>query len=114
VVTSNAQTQVRVDQQLAATVADTLSATDLRQAPGPGAVAVWAISDQVDSTITVRIGATQMASAIAVPTGTLIDTETQAPIAMTQVRGGELIRIDITEVTAMALHLTVIWSGIIT
>lgn len=108
------QTQVRVDQQLAATTVDTLSATDLRQAPGPGAIAVWAISSVTDSTITARIGNRQMASAIAVPTGTLIDTENQAPIAMTQVRGGENIRVDVTEVTAMALHLTVIWSGIVT
>jgi hypothetical protein len=108
------QTQVRVDQQLAATTTDTLSATDLRQAPGPGAIAVWCISNQTDSTITVRIGNRQMASAIAVPTGTLIDTENQAPIAMTQVRGGENIRVDVTETTAMAMHLTVIWSGIVT
>lgn len=105
-------TTTRVDQQLAATVTDTLSGTDLRQCPGPGAVAVWAISDQTDSTITVRIGSRQQASAINVPTGTLIDTENQAPIASLQVRGGENIRIDITEVTAMALHLTVIWAGI--
>ncbi|HIA00875.1 MAG TPA: hypothetical protein EYN66_03045 [Myxococcales bacterium] len=108
------QTQVRVDQQLAATTVDTLAATDLRQAPGPGAIAVWAISSVTDSAITVRIGNRQMASAIACPTGTLIDTEIQAPIAMTQVRGGENIRVDVTEVTAMAFHLTVVWSGILT
>jgi len=77
-------------------------------------VGVWAISNQTDSLITVRVGNRQMASGINTPTGTLIDTETQAPIAMTQVRGGENLRIDVTENTAMAFHLTVIWSGIIT
>ncbi len=106
-------TSVRVDQQLAATTTDTLAATDLRQAPGPGAIAVWAISDQVDSTITVRIGNRQMASAINVPTGTLINTEDQAPIAQTEVIGGENIRVDVSEATAMALHLTVIWVGMV-
>lgn len=107
-----AMTTTRVDQQLAATATDTLSGTDLRQAPGPGAVAVWCISNQTDSSITVRIGNRQLASSIAVPTGTLIDTEQQAPIAQQQVRGGENIRVDVVEVTAMAMHLTVIWVGV--
>lgn len=102
---------IRVDTQEAATAVDILSATDLRQAPGPGGIAVWAISDQVDSTITVRIGGRQVASGINVPTGTLINTEQQAPIAMQVVQGGENIRVDVVEVTAMAMHVTVIWVG---
>lgn len=102
---------VRVDTQEAATATDILSATDLRQAPGPGGVAVWAVSDQVDSRITVRIGGRQVASDIAVPTATLINTEQQAPIAMQVVRGGENIRVDVVEVTAMGMHVTVIWVG---
>lgn len=102
---------VRVDTQEAATATDILSATDLRQAPGPGGVAIWAISDQVDSRITVRIGGRQVASDITVPTGTLINTEQQAPIAMQVVQGGENIRVDVVEVTAMALHTTSIWVG---
>lgn len=105
-------TTTRVDTQEAATATDILSATDLRQAPGPGAVAVWAISDQVDSTITVRIGNRQLASAINVPTGVLINTEDQAPIGSMVVRGGENIRVDVVEVTAMAMHVTAIWVGI--
>lgn len=102
---------VRVDTQEAATATDILSATDLRQAPGPGGIAIWAISDQVDSRITVRIGGRQVASDITVPTGTLISTEQQAPIAMQVVQGGENIRIDVVEVTAMAMHVTAIWVG---
>jgi len=103
-------TQVRVDQQLAATTTDTLANTDLDRAPGPGAVGVWALSDQTDSRLTCRIGSRQVASDIALPTGTLIDTE-QVPIAMQGVLGGEKIIIDVVEVTAMALHLTVVWVG---
>ncbi len=103
-------TQVREDQQLAATANDVLSNSDLDRAPGPGAVGIWAISDQVDSRITARIGSRQVASDITLPTGTLIDTD-QVPIAMQAVRGGEKIIIDVVEVTAMALHLTVVWVG---
>lgn len=104
-------TQVREDQQLAATATDVLANSDLDRAPGPGALSIWAISDQVDSRITARIGSRQVASDITIPTGTLIDTD-QVPIAMQAVRGGEKIVIDVVEVTAMALHLTVVWVGI--
>jgi len=107
---SRAMTQVREDQQLAATATDVLANSDLDRAPGPGAVGIWAISDQVDSRITARIGSRQVASDITLPTGTLIDTD-QVPIAMQAVRGGEKIVIDVVEVTAMALHLTVVWIG---
>lgn len=104
------QTQVREDQQLAATTVDVLANSDLDRAPGPGAVGIWVISNQVDSRITVRVGSRQVASDIAVPTGSLIDTD-QAPVAMQAVRGGEKIVVDVVEVTAMAMHLTVIWIG---
>lgn len=102
--------QVRVDLQLAATTTDVLANTDLDRAPGPGAVGIWAISDQVDSRITTRVGSKQGSSDITLPTGTLIDL-LQAPIAMQAVRGGEKITVDVVEVTAMALHLTAIWVG---
>lgn len=106
-------TQVRVDTQEAATDTDILQNTDLDRAPGPGAVGVWAISDQTDSRITVRIGSRQVASDITLPTGTLIDTD-QPPIALQQVRGGEKITVDVVEVTAMALHTTTIFVGLVT
>lgn len=105
------ESQIRVDQQLAATTLDTLANTDLDRAPGPGAIGVWAISDQTDSRMTVRIGSRQPASDITLPTGTLIDTD-QLPISMQQVLGGEKITIDVVEVTAMALHLSVVWIGL--
>ena len=99
---------IRVDSQQAATATDILQNTDLDRAPGPGAIGVWAISDQVDSRMTVRIGAFQAASDITLPTGTLIDTE-QLPIAMEAVQGGEKITIDVVEVTAMAMHISVVF-----
>ncbi len=108
---SRAMTQVRDDQQLAATATDILANTDLDRAPGPGAVGVWIISSVTDSRATVRIGSRQVASDITVPTGTLIDTD-QIPFAMQAVRGGEKIVIDVVEVTAMALHVTTVWSGL--
>jgi len=103
--------QIREDQQLAATATDVLANSDLDRAPGPGAVGIWCISDQTDSRMTVRIGSRQVASDITVPTGTLIDTD-QIPIAMQAVRGGEKITVDVVEVTAMAMHLTVVWVGV--
>ncbi len=105
------ETQVRVDTQQAATATDIMANTDLDRAPGPGAVGVWAISDQTDSRMTVRIGSRQVASDITLPTGTLIDMD-QPPIAMQAVQGGEKITIDVVEVTAMALHTTTIWVGV--
>jgi len=105
---------VRHDEVFTATETDVLSDTDLDRVPGPGGLAVWAASDVNDSTITMRIGGRQQASAIAVPnsgTNAPIDTENQAPIARIAVRGGEKVRIDITETTAMNLRLIVVWVG---
>lgn len=100
--------QIRVDIQSAATATDIMANSDLDRAPGPGAIGVWAISDQVDSRMTVRIGGAQQFSDGTLPTGTLLDLE-QAPIAMKAVFGGERIVVDVVEVTAMAQHTTVIY-----
>jgi len=105
---------IQDEQVLAATTTDILSTTDLRQAPGPGAVAVWAASDVADSTITIRIGGKQLVTAARVNnkgTGAPISTEQEAPYAMQQVRGGENIRIDVVEVTAMGLRVRTVWHG---
>jgi len=103
--------QIRVEQQHAATATDILANSDLDRAPGPGAIGVWAISDQTDSRMTARIGSRQVYSDQTLPTGTLIDTD-QAPIVMQAVRGGEKMTLDVVEVTAMALHVLVIWLGV--
>jgi len=106
-------TQIRVDLQLAATTTDALAATDLDRAPGPGAIGIWIISDQTDSRATIRVGSKQVASDIAVPTGTLIDME-QPPMGLIPTGGGERITLDVVEVTAMAMHVTAIWMGVVT
>lgn len=106
---------VRHEEVFTATEADVLSDTDLRQVPGPGAIAVWAASTVDDSSITVRIGNRQGVSAIAVTnrgTGAPIEENNQAPIMMKTVKGGENVRIDVTEVTAMSLRLVVVWAGL--
>lgn len=106
---------VRDEQVLTATTTDVLATTDLRQAPGPGAVAVWAASDVNDSTITARIGGAQGASGIAIMnkgTGAPILTEQEAPILMQQVRGGENIRVDVVEVTAANIRILTAWHGV--
>jgi len=111
---SRGMQSVRHDEVFTATEADVLSDTDLRQAPGPGAVAVYAASDVNDSAITLRIGGVQLASAIAVQnrgTGAPIDILNDAPIGVKMVRGGENIRVDVTEVTAMNLRLIALWLG---
>lgn len=99
---------------LAATTADLFAATDLRQAPGPGAVAIWAASDVNDATISVRVGAQVYANATLVPnrgTNAPINEGDDAPIAISPVRGGELINVDVTEVTAMSTRVLAIWMG---
>ena len=57
----------RVDRFLAATTNDLFNNTDLRQAPGPGAVSIWAASDQNDGTINVRVGGVSYAQANVIP-----------------------------------------------
>lgn len=108
--TTQIPVQVRVDLQLVATGTDVLANTDLAFAPGPGAIGIWAISNQVDSRMTARIGSRQVASDITLPTGSLIDTD-QVPVVMQAVAGGEKNTVDVVEVTAMALHLTAVWIG---
>jgi len=105
----------RVDRFLTATTADLFNNTDLRQAPGPGAIAIWAASDQNDGTINVRIGGVSFAQANIIPnrgTNAPILENEEAPIALAPVRGGELVNVDYTEVTAASARFLAVWSGI--
>jgi len=105
----------RHERRLTATTADLFNATDLRQAPGPGAVAIWAASDVNDSTVSVRVGAQVFANATLVPnrgTDSAINEGDDAPIAMAPVRGGELINVDVVEVTAANIRVLAIWTGL--
>ena len=104
----------RVEEIFTATEADVLRDTDLRQAPGPGAIGFWAASDVVDSTISVRVGGISLINAQVVPdrgTDAPINENDQAPTAMTPTVGGELIQVDVVEATAMNMRLVAIFIG---
>jgi len=104
----------RVEEIFTATEADVMRDTDLRQAPGPGAIGFWAASDVVDSTISIRVGGISLINAQVVPdrgADAPINENDQAPTAMTPVQGGELIQVDVVEVTAMNMRLVSIFIG---
>lgn len=102
----------RVEELLAATETDVLRDTDLRQAPGPGAIAFWAASTVSDSTISIRVGGASLINAQIVPNrgaNAPINENDQAATAMAPVIGGELLQVDVVEVTAMSLRLVVVF-----
>jgi len=102
----------RVEEVFTASENDVMRDTDLRQAPGRGAVGFWAASDVVDSTISIRVAGISLINAQVVPdrgADAPINENDQAPTAMTPVNGGELIQVDVTEVTAMNLRLVSIF-----
>ncbi len=101
----------RVEEIFTASETDVLRDTDLRQAPGPGAIGFWIASDVADSTVSIRVGGSSLINNQVVPdrgTDAPINENDQAPTAMTPVVGGELIQVDVTEVTAMNLRLVAI------
>lgn len=105
-------TTKRVEEIFTATETDVLRDTDLRQAPGPGAVGFWAASDVSDSTISIRVGGASLINAQAVPNrgaAAPIEENQQAPTAMAPVMGGELLQVDVVEVTAMNLRLVAVF-----
>jgi len=102
----------RVEEIFTATETDVLRDTDLRQAPGRGAIGFWGASDVVDSTISIRVGGISLINNQVVPdrgTDAPINENDQAPTAMSPVLGGELIQVDVTEVTAMNLRLVAVF-----
>ena len=102
----------RVEEIFTASETDVLRDTDLRQAPGVGAIGFWAASDVSDSTVTIRVGGASLINAQVVPnrgTGAPIQENQEAPTAMTPVIGGELIQVDVVEVSAMNMRLVSIF-----
>jgi len=102
----------RVEELFTASETDVLRDTDLRQAPGPGAIGFWAASDVPDSQISIRVGGISLINAQVVPdrgADTPINENDQAPTAMSPTRGGELIQVDLVEVTAMSLRLVAVF-----
>jgi len=102
----------RVEEVFTASETDVMRDTDLRQAPARGAIGFWAASDVVDSSISIRVGGVSLINAQVVPdrgTDAPINENDQAPTAMSPVMGGELIQVDVTEVTAMNMRLVSIF-----
>lgn len=104
----------RVEEIFTASENDVMRDTDLRQAPGRGAIGFWAASDVADSTISIRVGGISLINAQIVPdrgTNSPIMENQEAATAMTPVVGGELIQVDVVEVTAMNMRLVAIFVG---
>lgn len=104
----------RVEEIFTASENDVMRDTDLRQAPGPGAIGFWAASDVADSAISIRVGGISLINAQVVPdrgTDAPINENDQAPTAMTPTIGGELIQVDVVEVSAMNMRLVSIFIG---
>ena len=102
-------------ESLEAASVNNLSVNELGVAPGPGAVSVWAASDQSDGLVTVRIGGHLQTNRQTISnrgTNSPILTEEEAPVATSQVRGGERITIDYVEVTAASARFIIGWAGI--
>jgi len=102
----------RVEELFTASETDVMRDTDLRQAPGPGAIGFWAASTVADSTISIRVGGVSLINAQVVPdrgAGSPINENDQAPTAMSPTVGGELIQVDLVEVTAMTLRLVAVF-----
>jgi len=102
----------RVEELFVATETDVLRDTDLRQAPGPGAVGFWAANTVADGTISIRVGGASLVQNQVVghvAANSPIKEQEEAPVAMAPVIGGELLQVDVVEVTAMSMRLVVIF-----
>jgi len=102
----------RVEELFTASETDVLRDTDLRQAPGRGAIGFWLASTQSDSTVTIRVGGQSLINAQIVPnrgTDAPIKENDEAPTAMTPVLGTELLQVDIVEVTAASIRLVAVF-----
>ncbi len=102
----------RVEEIFTASETDVLRDTDLRQAPGPGAVGFWAASDVPDSTISIRVGGISLINAQVVPdrgTNAPIQENQEAATAMAPTVGGELLQVDVVESSAMNMRLVAIF-----
>lgn len=102
----------RVEELLTASENDVLRDTDLRQAPGRGAVGFWLASTVSDSAASIRVGGISLINSQIVPnrgTNSPIQENQEAPTAMTPTIGGELIQVDVVESTAMSLRLVAIF-----
>jgi len=99
--------QIVTDEQvLTATTADVLSGTDLDQPGVPGVYTIWAVSDQVDTTISVTLGGRRVITtgAVVQRAGSIIEEDQDPRYQMLSRTGGRPV-ISITEVTAAVIRV---------
>ena len=99
---------------VSATTTDVLGSTPLRTMPGPGAVAVYLASDQADWLASVSLGGRMLKtnSLIGKVNATFqINMLEDAPSGAAEVQGGEVLTVDVTEVTAGSGRAFAIWIG---
>lgn len=104
---------IEAERTVTATTVDVLGATQLRVVPGPGAIGIYLASTVADSTAVVSVGGKVMkqSSVISkVATNALIDVEGDSGLDI-QVRGGEVVSVDVTVVSAATIRVKAIWFG---
>ena len=98
--------QVLDEQVLSATTADVLAGTQLDQPGVPGVYTVWAVSDVIDTTITIRLGGRLITNgAIVVQRAGVIIQENEDPFFQVLSVGAGRPVITITETTAMSCRV---------
>lgn len=106
---------VEAERTLTADTTDVLGSTDLRQAPGAGAVAVFLASTVADTLATVSIGGRLLKNNTVigkVATNAQIDALADTPVAA-QVEKGDIITVNIDVVTAATVRVKAIWQGVL-
>ena len=93
-----------IPQHLTATNTDVLSGTDLATAPGNGFYLIYAVSDQVDSTINISRPGAQAARDVHVLKNTTLKVNELHPWKLSVVAGVK-VTISVTETTAMAFEI---------
>lgn len=104
---------IEAERIVTATTPDILGATGLRSMPGPGAIAIYLASTVADSLAAVTVGgkALKTTSIISkVATNALIDIQADAAL-LCEVRGGEVLTVDVTVVTAATIRVKALWMG---
>lgn len=105
---------IEQERTVTATTTDMFGGTLLRVAPGPGAIAIYVASTVADSTASINVGGKQLKAAgtviSKVGTNAPIDVQSDAPMAI-EVRGGEVISVDVTIVTAGTIRGKALWVG---
>jgi len=104
---------IEAERTVTATTLDMFGATQLRAAPGRGAVAIYLASTVADSTGTVTVGGRSLKQSgliSKVIANAQIDINSDVPL-MASVSGGEVILVDVTVVSPGTIRAKAVWMG---